>query len=120
MKRTITVLASLALAALLLPALGCGSGDSTPAPEAPSSPAPQASTPAPPEPPPAMPEKEEMEEMAGEMTPLEECHKLADAEQWLDAVGPCKAAAEDHPDDLKIKHALQQAAAAATSLVEGS
>lgn len=41
------------------------------------------------------------------------CLALAAKEQWSDALAPCSEAAQAKPDDLRIKHAVQQARAAA-------
>jgi len=44
---------------------------------------------------------------------VKRCPELAAEKNWKDALGPCTEAAEEKPDDLSIKHALQQAQAAA-------
>jgi len=41
------------------------------------------------------------------------CLGLAAKKQWSDALEPCTEAAQKNPDDLRIKHAVQQAQAAA-------
>jgi len=41
------------------------------------------------------------------------CLGLAAKKQWSDALEPCTEAANKNPDDLRIKHAVQQARAAA-------
>ena len=48
-----------------------------------------------------------------EDNPVKRCLELAAEENWKDALGPCTEAAQEKPDDLSIKHALQQAQAAA-------
>ena len=50
-------------------------------------------------------------------TDAERCLALADDKNWTDALTPCSKAAIDKPGDLAIRHALQQAQAAAA---EGS
>lgn len=49
--------------------------------------------------------------------PVKECIALAGKMAWDQALEPCQAAAADKPDDLQIRHALQQAEAAAASAV---
>jgi hypothetical protein len=44
---------------------------------------------------------------------MKQCLSLAAQRKWDDALAPCTQAAKDHPTDLSIKHALQQAQAAA-------
>lgn len=41
------------------------------------------------------------------------CLGFAAKEQWSEALAPCTEAANKNPDDLRIKHAVQQAQAAA-------
>jgi len=41
------------------------------------------------------------------------CLGLAAKEQWIDALDPCTEASNKNPDDMRIKHAVQQARAAA-------
>jgi len=47
----------------------------------------------------------------------DQCLALAEDKNWADALTPCTKAATEKPGDLAIRHALQQAQAAAT---EGS
>ena len=46
-------------------------------------------------------------------SPVKDCVALAAKSAWGEALEPCKLAAEERPDDLQIRHALQQAEAAA-------
>ena len=48
-----------------------------------------------------------------EDSPVKRCMELAAEKNWADALAPCTEAAKEMPDDLGIKHALQQAKAAA-------
>ena len=56
-----------------------------------------------------------VEEAAEEVkeSAVAKCLELAAAKNWTDALEPCTKAAEEKPDDLGIRHALQQAKAAA-------
>lgn len=45
--------------------------------------------------------------------PVQRCLSLAAQQKWNEALDPCTQAAGQHPDDLRIKHAVQQARAAA-------
>lgn len=45
---------------------------------------------------------------------VETCIELADRQAWGEALDPCTRAAQERPDDLRIRHALQQAQAAAS------
>ena len=45
--------------------------------------------------------------------PVKRCMELAAEQKWSEALAPCTEAAKKMPDDLGIKHALQQAQAAA-------
>jgi hypothetical protein len=59
--------------------------------------------------------EEAVEEAAEEVkeSAVAKCLELAAAKNWTDALEPCTKAAEEKPDDLGIRHALQQAKAAA-------
>ena len=50
---------------------------------------------------------------AVEASSVKQCLELAAKKNWSDALAPCTEAAKEMPDDLSIKHALQQAKAAA-------
>jgi hypothetical protein len=45
--------------------------------------------------------------------PIARCLELAAAMNWGEALAPCTEAAKQKPDDLRIRHAVQQAQAAA-------
>jgi len=45
--------------------------------------------------------------------PTKRCLELAAEKKWKDALEPCSEAVKAKPDDLAIKHAFQQAQAAA-------
>jgi len=115
--------ASIALAALIATlALACGSGDSVsdrdvsaapesasataarPTPTSPAAPSPIA--PIPITPIPAAPS-------GADADVVSECRALAEKQEWESALEPCTRAAAQLPDDLGIRHALQQAQAAA-------
>jgi hypothetical protein len=51
---------------------------------------------------------------AGAESAAARCLSLAAKKQWSDALSPCTEAANANPDDLRIKHAVQQAQAAAS------
>ena len=86
-------------------AIGCGSGEDAGIADAASEAVESAKTAA--------------EDTAGEMvdsvkeSPAARCLELAGEQNWKEALEPCTAAAKEMPDDLGIKHALQQAQAAA-------
>ena len=42
-----------------------------------------------------------------------QCLALAAQQKWSEALDPCRQAAKEQPTDLRIKHAVQQAEAAA-------
>ena len=44
-----------------------------------------------------------------------QCLELAAKKQWSDALAPCTEAANEKPDDMRIKQALQEARTAAGS-----
>lgn len=44
---------------------------------------------------------------------IAQCLDLAARQAWNEALDPCTAAAKQKPDDLRIRHAVQQARAAA-------
>jgi hypothetical protein len=46
-------------------------------------------------------------------SPVKDCIALAGKMAWGEALEPCTLAAKERPDDLQIRHALQQAQAAA-------
>ena len=46
---------------------------------------------------------------------VETCIELAGRQAWGEALDPCTRAAQQQPDDLRIRHALQQAQAAASA-----
>lgn len=45
--------------------------------------------------------------------PMKRCLELAAEKKWKEALEPCTEAVKANPDDLAIKHAFQQAQAAA-------
>jgi hypothetical protein len=96
--------ASIALACGAL-ALGCGRNEE---PNAATVPSPTASTPAP------VPGTD-VAAPGAPSTPsaVDTCVRLADQRAWGEALDPCTQAAKERPDDLQIRHALQQAQAAA-------
>jgi len=115
MKRFVTA-AAIAVPALLL---ACGGGEDKTAAQPPesaakapatqaaapkASAAPQAASPAAPEPAAAAPAEEDAKTR---------CLALAAQMKWSEALDPCTQAAKAHPTDLRIKHAVQQAQAAA-------
>jgi len=54
-----------------------------------------------------------MQDVAAGNDPVTTCLALAAKKQWSDALAPCTEAAKAKPDDLAVKHAVQQAQAAA-------
>lgn len=52
---------------------------------------------------------------AAPQDPVKECLALAAQQRWSEALDPCTQAAKARPTDLRIKHAVQQAQAAAGS-----
>jgi hypothetical protein len=90
-------------------AFGCGSGDSSETADAVDDAA--ASTKNAAED--AVNDATETAEKIAEDNPVTRCLKLAAEKNWKDALAPCAEAAKTNPDDLSIKHALQQAQAAA-------
>ena len=117
--------ASIVLAALIgMLALACGSGDSAsdrnvsaapesasataarPTPTSPAAPSPIAPIPAAPS--------------GAESDVVTECRALAAKQEWQSALDPCTRAAAELPDDLGIRHTLQQAQAAAADRARGA
>lgn len=115
MMRIATV-AGLAITVLTLACGGSNENEAAQAPEtaaettapetaAAKPPAPQAAAPTPPaETPPVA---------APPMDATKQCLALAAQQKWSEALDPCTQAAKEHPTDLRIKHAAQQAQAAA-------
>jgi hypothetical protein len=109
-KRSFTA-TGIAMAALLL---GCGGGDETPAADAATSAAAETPAPAPPmEAPKAAAEAPVVAATPDDAS--KQCLALAAQQKWSEALEPCTKAAEQYPTDLRIKHAVQQAQAAAGS-----
>ena len=100
--KSMTIACSLLIALL---AIGCGSGDDAGVVDAASEAAESVKTAA----------EDAATEAADTVkkSPAALCLELAGAKNWKDALEPCTAAAKEMPDDLSIKHALQQAQAAA-------
>jgi len=99
--------AGIAMAALLL---ACGSGnDETAAQPAEATTETAAKTPA------ARPDApaETPPVAAAPADATKQCLALAAQQKWSEALEPCTQAAKDHPTDMRIKHAVQQAQAAA-------
>jgi len=104
---------------LIAMTLACGGGDdktmseappvdaAAPAAEAPAAPTktPVAEAPAPPAEAPAVAE--------APVDATKSCLALAAQQKWSEALEPCTQAAKDHPTDLRVKNAVQQAQAAA-------
>lgn len=104
------ILAGLALTTLTL---ACGGSDDQTASKTPpveaAAPVAKAPTSAPA---PAAPEKTPDVAAAPEDA-TKRCLALAAQQKWSEALDPCTQAAKDHPTDLRVKHAVQQAQAAA-------
>jgi hypothetical protein len=98
--------ASIAVACGAL-ALGCGRSEEPSAARVPN-PAPTASTP-------SRAPGTDVAAPSAPSTPsaVDTCIRLADELAWSQALDSCTQAAKERPDDLKIRHALQQAQAAA-------
>lgn len=119
MKRYLT-LAGIAITGLTL---GCGGGEDKTASQAPSAEPPAAAAQAPA--PAAKPSNMAAEAPAAAApTPdvaaapqdaVTRCLALAAQQKWSEALDPCTQAAKERPTDLRIKHAVQQAQAAAGS-----
>lgn len=84
-------------------ALGCGQSEE---PTAATPPSPTASEP-------VRPSADVAAPTAPTPSAVDTCVRLADQRAWGDALEPCTEAAQQRPDDLRIRHALQQAQAAA-------
>lgn len=112
--------ASIVLAALIaMLALACGREDSAPGEDvstAPESARPAAPSPAAPSPAAASPAAPS----GAESDVVRECRALAEKQEWASALEPCTRAAAELPDDLGIRHALQQAQAAAAGSARGA
>jgi hypothetical protein len=85
--------------------IGCGSGDESKAVDALTDAADSATA--------TVEDAVDTATEAAEDDPMARCLKLAAEENWKDALEPCSEAAKANPDDLGIKHALEQATAAA-------
>ena len=107
MKSGIWIASIAALAAAV--ALGCGGSEEPTAASAPS--APSADAPAAADV--AAPTPAEAPAPAGPVDPVAHCKNLAAEENWAVALEPCMKAAVAAPSDLAVRHALQQAQAAA-------
>jgi len=112
MKRSLT-LAGIAIATVML--LACGGGDDKVAAPAPEAAAPERSAAA--KPPPVAAEVPAAAEVppaaAAPEDVTKQCLALAAQQKWTEALEPCTEAAKAYPTDLRIKHAAQQAQAAA-------
>jgi hypothetical protein len=108
MKRSFTA-TGLAIAGLLL---ACGGADEQPAAQVQEDASAVADTP-----PAAAPSAEAPAEPPAVAAAAEDaskhCLALAAQMKWGEALEPCTQAAKQYPTDLRIKHALQQAEAAA-------
>lgn len=96
---------SIVLAALIaMLTLACGRGDSAPVGDVSAAPESARSAAA----------------SSSESDVVRECRALAERQAWASALEPCRSAAEELPNDLGIRHALQQAQAAAADKARGT